>query len=89
MAGGFTGDGKTDLAHFRDSDGTWWVNRSTGSGFVNSLWADFGTTSGWTTQPVGDYNGDGKGDIGNFHPSNGTWWISPLHRQQLHHVFVG
>src|SRR6185436_16090889 len=42
-----------------------------------SLWADFGTNSGWTSQVVGDFDSDGfQDDIANFHPSNGNWWVS-------------
>jgi hypothetical protein len=46
VAGDFTGDGQTDLAG-RNSHGTWWVARSTDSGFVNERWGDWSTAVTW------------------------------------------
>ncbi|MGE3804309.1 MAG: FG-GAP-like repeat-containing protein, partial [Gemmataceae bacterium] len=78
LVGDFNGDGRDDIANFHPSTGNWWVSlaNSTGTGFVTSLWADFYTNTGWTSQVVGDFNGDGYDDIANFHPSTGNWWVS-------------
>ncbi len=74
--GDFDGDGAPEGAVFRPADGTWRVSDPAGVGFSTSVWADFYTATGWTSQIVGDFNGDGRDDIANYHPSNGTWWVS-------------
>ncbi len=66
----FDNDGKTDLAVFRPSTGSWFVQRSSDNG-VDSM--GFGLS---TDIPVpADYDGDQKADLAVFRPSDGNWYI--------------
>jgi len=65
----FDDDGTTDIAAWRPSDGTWWIQPSSG-GVTVTQWARSGDV------PVpGDYDNDAKTDIAVWRPSDGTWWI--------------
>lgn len=60
----FDGDGRTDLSVWRNSEGNWYMNRST-SGFLAQHWGSSGD------RPVpGDYDNDGKTDLAVFRPTS-------------------
>jgi len=71
----YDGDGITDAAFYRPSDGKWRI-RPTGapaSGPVTPIVVAFGTA---TDIPVpADYNGDGKADVAYYRPVSGKWFI--------------
>lgn len=69
----FDGDGRTDLSVFRETEGNWYLNRST-EGFAGQNWGMSGDT------PIpGDFDGDGTTDIavyrGTSDPANPDFFI--------------
>ena len=70
MPGDYDGDGDTDIAVFRPSTGTWFVQ-----GGITVAVGHPGDI------PVpGDYDGNGTTDIAVFRPSTGTWFVQQRHR---------
>lgn len=66
----FDRDGRTDLAVFRPTSGTWYLLTSSASQFSA---VPFGANGDRVVS--GDYDGDGKTDIAVFRPSAGAWYI--------------
>jgi hypothetical protein len=66
----FDGDGKTDVAVYRPSEGRWYINRSSDGGLALVNW---GTAS--DIPLPADYDGDGKTDVAVYRPSEGRWYV--------------
>ena len=72
IEGDYDGDGKTDLALYRPSTGSWYLNQSS-TNYTGGIVQPWGIS---TDIPLaGDYDGDGRSDLAIYRPSTGTWFL--------------
>lgn len=70
VPGDYDGDGRSDHAVFRNSDGNWYVFQSS-----TSSWYVFRFGLPGDIPVPYDYDGGGKTDIAVFRPSDGNWYF--------------
>ena len=73
VRGDYDGDGKADIAVYREAGGNWYILQSSNN---SSRSEQFGSGNFQDIPVPGDYDGDGKTDIAVFRKVSGTWYLN-------------
>jgi hypothetical protein len=80
----YDGDGLTDLAIWRPTDGTWWILKSAGSGVETQQWGQAGDI------PLpADYDGDNETDYAVYRPADQTVYVFSDGCGQSQGIYLG
>jgi hypothetical protein len=76
----YDGDGQTDIAVWRGSEGIWYIVRS-----IDDVTQTISLGAAWQGDvPVpGDYDGDGKADAAIWREATGTWQVRQSGNQKI------
>jgi subtilisin-like proprotein convertase family protein len=83
----YDGDGRTDVAVYRESTGQWFISQSGSNGATAVV--NWGAPNLADTQVPGDYDGDGITDIGVYRQATGEWFIRRSSNLSLMQVAFG
>jgi len=74
----YDGDGKTDPAWYRETDGTWWIAGQPGPVAFGDPWQACTSSTPFTAYDIpvpADYDGDRKADLAGFNPQTRHWRV--------------
>lgn len=70
VPGDYNGDGVSEIAAYRGSEGAWYISQGSAQNFTRIEWG----TNGDVPVPA-DYDGDAKMDVAVWRPADGVWYI--------------
>ncbi|MFN8041200.1 MAG: VCBS repeat-containing protein [Acidimicrobiales bacterium] len=74
----YDGDGKTDPAWYRETDGTWWIDGQASPISFGDPWQPCAGSQPFTSYDIpvpADYDGDKKADLAGFNPQTRHWRV--------------
>ena len=83
----YDGDGRTDVAVYRETTGQWFISQSGSNGATTVV--NWGAPSFEDTQVPGDYDGDGISDIAVYRQATGEWFVRRSSNLSLMQVAFG